>query len=149
MDNGKPAGGKWNYDQSNRQHYDGKVPLPDICDFKNDVSDIVAMVHRCQVPTFGRINAKRLIWPVNRNQALRQLQAFVDHRLPHFGTYQDAMTIENGFLFHSMLSFALNAKMLHPMEVIQAAIARSQSKSREAVEYRTARGVHRQILGLA
>ena len=123
MDNGKPAGGKWNYDQSNRQRYDGAVPLPETCAFSNDVSDIVAMIDRCQVPTFGRIDPKRLIWPVNRKQALRQLQAFVDHRLPRFGTYQDAMTTENGFLFHSLLSFALNTKMLHPMEVIQAAIA--------------------------
>ena len=54
MDNGKPAGGKWNYDQSNRQRYDGAVPLPEICAFSNDASDIVAMIDSCQVPTFGR-----------------------------------------------------------------------------------------------
>ena len=109
------------------------MPLPETCAFNNDVCDIVAMIDRCQVPTFGRIDPQRLLWPVNRRQALRQLQAFVDHRLPHFGTYQDAMTAENGFLFQSMLSFALNTKMLHPMEVIQAAIARSQTISGEAV----------------
>jgi deoxyribodipyrimidine photolyase-related protein len=39
----------------------------------NDVSDIVAMLDRCQVPTFGRIDPKRLIWPVTRKQALAQL----------------------------------------------------------------------------
>ena len=147
MDNGRPLGGKWNYDQRNRQRYDGKVPLPEICAFNNDVSDIVAMIHRCQVPTFGRIDPKRLIWPVNRKQAQRQLQAFVDQRLPHFGTYQDAMTAENGFLFHSLLSFALNTKMLHPMEVIQAAIARSHSTSGEAVGIEQLEGFVRQILG--
>ena len=147
IDNGKPAGGKWNYDQSNRQRYDGKVPLPEVCTFGNDVSDIVAMIERCQVPTFGRIDPQRLIWPVNRNQALRQLHSFVDQRLPHFGTYQDAMTTENGFLFHSVLSFALNTKMIHPMEVIQAAIARSQSASDEAVGVEQLEGFVRQILG--
>lgn len=91
------------------------------------------MIERCQVSTFGRIDPKRLIWPVNRNQALRQLQMFVEQRLPHFGTYQDAMTAENGFLFHSLLSFALNTKMLNPMEVIRAAITRFQSTFGEAV----------------
>ena len=30
MDGGKPAGGKWNYDQSIRRRYDGKVPLAKI-----------------------------------------------------------------------------------------------------------------------
>ena len=147
MDNGKPVGGKWNYDQSNRQRYDGKVPLPEICAFANDVSDIVAMIYRCQVPTFGRVDPKRLIWPVTRKQALHQLQAFVDHRLPYFGTYQDAMTTKSGFLFHSLLSFALNTKMLHPMEVIQAAIARFQSTSGEVVSIEQLEGFIRQILG--
>jgi deoxyribodipyrimidine photolyase-related protein len=147
IDDGRPTGGKWNYDQSNRQRYDGKVPLPEICVFSNDVSDIVAMLDRCQVPTFGRIDPKRLIWPVSRKQALRQLKAFVDHRLPHFGTYQDAMTAKNGFLFHSLLSFALNTKMLNPMEVIQAAIARFQSTSGAAVGIEQLEGFIRQILG--
>jgi deoxyribodipyrimidine photolyase-related protein len=144
---GKPVGGKWNYDQSNRQRYDGAVTLPETCLFSNDVSDIVAMLDRCQVPTFGRIDPKRLIWPVTRKQALQQLQAFVDQRLSHFGTYQDAMTTENGFLFHSLLSFALNAKMLNPMEVIQAAFDRFQSTSGEAVGIAQLEGFVRQILG--
>ncbi len=149
MDGGKPAGGKWNYDQSNRQRYGGAVSLPEACLFSNDVSDIVAMLDRCQVPTFGRIEPQRLIWPVTRKQALQQLQAFVDQRLPHFGTYQDAMATESAFLFHSLLSFALNTKMLHPMEVIQAAMDRSRSTSgytpRSAVWFHgvTARTAHR------
>jgi deoxyribodipyrimidine photolyase-related protein len=147
MDDGKPVGGKWNYDQSNRQRYDGAVTLPETCLFSNDVSDIVAMLDRCQVRTFGRIDPKRLIWPVTRKQALQQLQAFVDQRLSHFGTYQDAMTTENGFLFHSLLSFALNAKMLNPMEVIQAAFDRFQSTSGEAVGIAQLEGFVRQILG--
>ncbi len=57
------------------------------------------------------------------------------------------MTTENGFLFHSLLSFALNTKMLHPMEVIQAATARLQSKSGEAVGIEQMEGFIRQILG--
>ena len=147
MNDGKPVGGKWNYDQSNRQRYDGAVTLPETCLFSNDVSDIVAMLDRCQVRTFGRIDPQRLIWPVTRKQALQQLQAFVDQRLSHFGTYQDAMTTENGFLFHSLLSFALNAKMLNPMEVIQAAFDRFQSTSGEAVGIAQLEGFVRQILG--
>jgi deoxyribodipyrimidine photolyase-related protein len=147
VDNGKPVGGKWNYDQSNRRRYDGAVPVPEAKRFANDVSDIVAMIHRCQVPTFGRIDPQRLIWPVTRRQALSQLQDFIEHRLLHFGTYQDAMTSTNGFLFHSLLSFALNTKMLHPMEVIQAAIACARSASGQAVSIEQLEGFVRQILG--
>jgi hypothetical protein len=58
------------------------------------------------------------------------------------------MTTENGFLFHSLLSFALNAKMLHPMEVIQAAFARFQSTSgASGGRSRSWKGFVRQILG--
>ncbi|MEJ2641191.1 MAG: hypothetical protein P8010_16615 [Desulfosarcinaceae bacterium] len=57
------------------------------------------------------------------------------------------MTTENGFLSHSLLSFALNAKMRHPMEMIQAAIAQSQSTSGEAAGVERLEGFIRQIPG--
>ena len=147
MDDGKPTGGKWNYDHSNRNRYDGVVPIPAATVFDNDVSNIVAMIHRCGVPTFGEIDPKKFIWPVTRDQALSQLANFIDKRLPHFGTYQDAMTAGSWSLFHSLLSFALNTKMLHPMEVIQAAIARTQATSGATVSVEQLEGFVRQILG--
>ena len=147
MEDGRPAGGKWNYDHSNRRRYDSAVPLPEAAVFDNDVSDIVAMIDRCGVPTFGDIDARGFIWPVTRDQALHQLSTFIDHRLPHFGTYQDAMTAGSWCLFHSLLSFGLNTKMLHPMEVIQAAIARSQATSGVTVSIEQLEGFVRQILG--
>lgn len=147
MEDGKPTGGKWNYDHSNRNRYDGNIPLPKSPFFNNDVSDIVAMIHRCGVETFGEIKPKGFIWPVTRKQALIQLRTFMDKRLPHFGTYQDAMTADNQTLFHSLLSFALNTKMLHPMEVIEAAIARSLATSGETVGIEQVEGFVRQILG--
>lgn len=67
------------------------------------------------MPTFDQIDPKRLIWPVTRKQTLPQLQAFTDQWLPYFGNFQDAMITESAFLFHSLLSFALNTKMLHPI----------------------------------
>jgi deoxyribodipyrimidine photolyase-related protein len=143
----KPAGGKWNYDQSNRNRYDGAVPLPSAKRYKNDVTDIVEMIDHCGVTTFGEIEPQRFIWPVTRKQALGQLQEFVERRLPHFGTYQDAMAEQSWSLFHSRLSFALNTKMLHPLEVIRAAIKQSQKKSGRTVGIEQLEGFVRQILG--
>jgi deoxyribodipyrimidine photolyase-like uncharacterized protein len=51
------------------------------------------------------------------------LAHFVEHALPWFGPYQDAMSTRSTTLFHSGLSFALNVKLLHPREVIDAAVA--------------------------
>ena len=144
---GKPLGGKWNYDHSNRSRYDGAVPLPSAKVYRNDVSDIVAMIDRCGVKTIGEIDPQYFVWPVNRKQAESQLQDFVQKRLAHFGTYQDAMVTDNGSLFHSRLSFALNTKMLHPMEVIQAAVTAAQKNAGQTIELEQLEGFIRQILG--
>ena len=144
VEEGRPEGGQWNFDQHNRNRYDGAVPLPPPKTFRNDVGDIVAMIDACGVKTIGAIRPSHFIWPVTRRQALTQLRDFVDVRLPHFGTYQDAMTTESWSLFHARLSFALNTKMLHPMEVIQAAIDRARQG---AVGIEQLEGFVRQILG--
>jgi deoxyribodipyrimidine photolyase-related protein len=57
------------------------------------------------------------------------------------------MTSDSWSLFHSRLSFALNTKMLHPMEVIRAAIEQSKKKSGQAVGIEQLEGFVRQILG--
>ncbi len=144
---GKPVGGKWNYDQLNRNRYDKEVPVPPAKVFKNDVSNIVEMISLCGVKTFGEIDPRNFIWPVSRSQALEQLNDFVRTRLPYFGTYQDAMTSESWSMFHSRLSFALNTKMLHPMEVIQAAVTQAQSSSDQKISIEQLEGFVRQILG--
>jgi deoxyribodipyrimidine photolyase-related protein len=102
------------------------------------------MIDRCGVKTIGAIAPQCFDWPISRSQALEQQEDFVRHRLPHFGTYQDAMTLESETLFHSRLSFALNTKMLHPMEVIRAALARGR---RAPIDIAQLEGFVRQILG--
>ena len=147
IEDGKPAGGKWNYDQDNRNRYDGAVKLPEAKAFKNDVTEIAEMIERSGAKTFGQIEPKRFIWPVTRRQALSQLKEFVGQRLAHFGTYQDSMTTESWSLFHSRLSFALNTKMLNPMEVIASAISASRKKSGPEIGIEQLEGFVRQILG--
>lgn len=146
MDNDKPEGGKWNYDADNRKAF-GKAGPPEIpmpCDFSED--EIVEQVRK-EVEQYlpdlpGRL--ERFFWPVNRQQALRALDDFIDKRLPTFGDYQDAMWKGEPWLFHSRISMAINLKLLHPMEVIQIAekAYRLGQAPLNAVE-----GFIRQILG--
>jgi deoxyribodipyrimidine photolyase-related protein len=146
MDQDKPVGGKWNFDQKNRQAYDQKVPIPDPMLFANDVSAIAKCIHKKGVKTIGEIQAHQLIWPVTRVQALALLDYFVITVLPAFGTYQDAMLSTNWHLFHSRLSFALNSKLIDPLEVIQAAIKAWKSQN-PPIEIQQIEGFVRQILG--
>ncbi len=146
MDDNKPVGGKWNFDQSNRRRYNNNVPIPKPITFSNNVSDITDMIEKTKIKTFGDIQSEQLIWPVNRSQAITALNDFLTCRLPHFGTYQDAMTNQSWSVFHSRLSFVLNTKILHPMEVIQAAID-TWKKNKEVISIQQVEGFIRQILG--
>lgn len=150
MNANQPLGGKWNYDAENRH----KLTVADLADipepllFANDVEAILSRLERHSVEYFGRITEK-LIWPTNRQQALKLLAYFCRHNLPQFGRFQDAMTGSTPHqwsLYHSRLSFALNAKMLHPMLVIQAAI-QTYEESRDQISLAQIEGFVRQILG--
>ena len=122
MDGANPAGGQWNFDHDNREKMDADVKLPPKSSVISDVSIVYERIQKAELASFGKIDPLCFVWPLNREQALQVLDEFVKHRLPLFGTYQDAMTDRDAFLFHSRISFALNVKILHPMEVINRCV---------------------------
>ncbi|MCU6434573.1 cryptochrome/photolyase family protein [Undibacterium sp. Jales W-56] len=143
-DAAKPAGGQWNYDHDNRKPWRGTPPEPVDARICHDHSALWHAIVAAGVQSFGNPQAHQLAWALNRAEALQQLDAFIEQALPHFGDFQDAMNSHAWRLFHSLLSFALNVKMLNPREVVGKAEAayRSGHASLAAVE-----GFIRQILG--
>ncbi len=117
----KPAGGQWNFDHDNRKSWRGDPPEPFDTRVQHDHSALWASIVAAKVDSFGRPDAARIVWPLDRAEALQHLDAFIQHALPHFGDFQDAMSSKASRMFHSLLSFALNTKMLHPREVIAEA----------------------------
>lgn len=146
MDADKPVGDKWNYDAENRNKWKGSpgAPIHDIV--TTDVSDELADIKASKASYFGNIEAKKLLWPITREQALQTLSFFTANALPFFGMYQDAMSKKEPFLFHSRLSFALNVKLLHPLEVVNAAIEAWQQQP-GIITLPQVEGFVRQIIG--
>ncbi|MES2899733.1 MAG: cryptochrome/photolyase family protein [Pseudomonadota bacterium] len=140
----KPAGGQWNFDHDNRKSWRGEPPEPFDTRAQHDHAALWDSIVAAGVDSFGRPDAARIVWPLDRAEALQHLDAFIQHALPHFGDYQDAMSSTATRMFHSLLSFALNTKMLHPREVIAEAedAWRSGHAPLHSVE-----GFVRQILG--
>lgn len=144
-ENGEPEGGKWNFDQNNRKKWDEKTTIPKTYPVKNDVSGIVKEIAQAGIKTIGNIDAQNFSWPVNRNQSLEILDYFCKHHLKYFGTFQDAMHSREKFLFHSRLSFAMNAKLISPLEVVEKAIETYRNK--HEIELSQIEGFARQIIG--
>ena len=146
MDGKKPVGGQWNFDANNRGSFGKQGPgvIPEPTRFKPDAitQHVIELVnekfpdHPGSLASFG--------WPVTRQEALHALSEFIQHRLPFFGLYQDAMWEGHVWLYHSHLSSALNLKLLNPREVIKAA---TDALDEGNVPIEAVEGFVRQILG--
>jgi deoxyribodipyrimidine photolyase-related protein len=148
MDDGQPHGGTWNFDAENRQKWKGYPSTPVNFPIANDLFAVVQDIATAGIRTMGTIDATNVPWPITRKQALLVLDWFVTTCLAHFGPYQDAMSLSQPMLFHSRLSFALNVKFLHPLEVIQRVEQEYRNRQpNDAIPLPSAEGFIRQILG--
>ncbi len=141
---GKPEGGQWNFDADNRKPWPGTPAAPADTRPCHDHSQLWQTIEGAGVQTLGQPQASAFRWPLHRQEALQQLDHFMAHVLPHFGDFQDALSSKSWHLFHSLLSFALNTKMLQPREVVQGAEDAWRSGQ---VPLHAAEGFIRQILG--
>ncbi len=141
---GKPLGGQWNFDHDNRKPWPGLPCEPADWRSNHDHSALWQSIQQAGIASFGEPAAQHFLWPLNRAEALRQLDDFVAEALPYFGDFQDALTYRAWRLFHALLSFALNTKMLNPREVVAKATEAYESGH---VPLAAAEGFIRQILG--
>ena len=121
MNDGDPEGGEWNYDSENRKKLPKGYGPPDRKTTRQDdiTKEVMALVEDRFGDHFGTL--ENFHYGVTRDQALRQLDDFIDVALKDFGAYQDAMATGEDFLNHSLLSAYLNAGLLLPLEICQAA----------------------------
>ncbi|MGB0571011.1 MAG: cryptochrome/photolyase family protein [Alphaproteobacteria bacterium] len=144
MDGDKPEGGKWNFDTENRKPAKNSPLMQHPVRTEADAitNEVLDLVERRFPENFGTL---RPFWfAVTRDGALEALDAFIEHTLPFFGDFQDAMLQNEHFLFHSVLAQYINAGLLQPLEVCRKAEAAwySGHAPLNAVE-----GFIRQIIG--
>ena len=123
MDDGRPVGGKWNFDADNRRGFGRQGPgiLPSPPAFTPDAitRDVLRLVTREFTEHPGEL--ADFDWPVTPAGASVALEDFITHRLPGFGRYQDAMWTAEPFIYHSLLSSSLNLSLLAPRQAIDMA----------------------------
>ncbi|HEX4165053.1 MAG TPA: cryptochrome/photolyase family protein [Bryobacteraceae bacterium] len=147
MERGKPTGGRWNYDPENRKSFGKSGPgflLPKPKAFPPDriTAEVMQLVNKYFPKHPGTLN--RFDLPVTSKDAQAALHDFVKHRLPDFGSYQDAMWTDEPFLFHSRISAPMNLNLLDPHEVVMAV---EDAYHRGNTPLAAAEGYIRQIIG--
>lgn len=116
MDAGKPVGGKWNFDADNRKSARSDLFVPKPLQFHPDTitQDVLSLVNERFADHFGDLEP---FWfAIDRTGAEKARDHFIQDVLPAFGDYQDAMLAGEKFLYHSLLSFYMNAGLLDPLE---------------------------------
>jgi deoxyribodipyrimidine photolyase-related protein len=146
MEGTEPLTGKWNYDQENRNKLKDPLLLKPPKLHSKNVSEILDLLEECKVETIGSLDRNHFTWPTTRKESLEVLDYFCEHLLLRFGEYQDAMYTGDAFLFHSRLSFAMNTKMISPLEVVEK-VEIHWLEHQNYISIAQAEGFIRQIIG--
>lgn len=144
MSGDEPEGGRWNFDQDNRQSLPSDITIPARHRVEPDeiTRTVINQVAQRFSDHFGDL--EDFAFAVTGEDAQGQLDWFINEALPNFGAYQDAMKQGEAFLFHSVLSLYLNAGLLDPLKVCKQA---EQAYYDGAAPLNAVEGFIRQILG--
>lgn len=142
MDDGEPAGDKWNFDRDNREPPPadgGEWPEPMRSRLDGLDREVVTELSS-HLPGADPVGW----WATSRRAALARLDHFIDKVLAEFGPYEDAMLASNWHLAHSLLSPYLNLGLIFPAEVCD----RVEAAYRDGrVPINSAEGMIRQVIG--
>jgi deoxyribodipyrimidine photolyase-related protein len=118
---GKPTGGEWNFDKENRKPPTRGLTSPKRPSHKKSAitREVLALVEAKFPDHFGILEPFH--FAVTRDQAMLELDHFIETLLPNFGDYQDAMVAGEPYLYHSLISSYLNSGLLTPLEICQKA----------------------------
>lgn len=146
MEGDEPAGGRWNFDDENREPppKGNANPWADPQTSTLDDLDrqVLADLDEHGIDTWG--SDPDGTWATSRRSALSRLRHFVDHVLPQFGPHEDAMVERSWHLAHSVLSPYMNIGLLLPGEVCDAV---QEAFDRGDVPINSAEGFIRQVIG--
>ena len=120
---GKPVGGKLSFDAENREPWHGVPAAPEPPRFEIDSlrEEIAAEIDRHYAHHPGTLDLAAL--PATAEDARRCWAWAKATCLPHFGPFEDAMSVRSRGLFHTRISPLLNLGRLDPHEVLADVVA--------------------------
>jgi deoxyribodipyrimidine photolyase-related protein len=119
----KPIGGKFSYDEDNRERLPKDITPPTPVRIKQDsVSEKVFKDVDVFFPDHPG-DLKNFWLPTTRKDSEIWLKDFLKNRFNDFGPYEDALTVNSDFVYHSAISPMINIGLLTPDQVVKEALA--------------------------
>ena len=143
IENEKPVGGKWSFDDENRKKLPKGYLIPKLPVIKErDDSDEISNFINTEFNDHpGNINN---IFPYTTEQALDWLDTFFEERFKDFGPYEDAIFMGEHFQLHSALSSSMNLGIITPQQIIIKAKDYAEAND---IPLNSLEGFVRQIIG--
>jgi deoxyribodipyrimidine photolyase-related protein len=119
----QPVGGKWSFDEENRKKLPKGHPVPDVSTPARhpQVEEAIAWVGERFPDSPGNVHS--FAWPTSHEEAEAGFGQFLAERFDQFGPYEDAVSAEHPFVFHSVITPGLNVGLLRPQDVLHRALA--------------------------
>jgi len=140
--NNKPIGNKWSFDTENREKFPKNQKELNILTFNNSkyIIDAINYINSNFKNHYGNLIKDNFIYGINRQNALKLLKDFVKRKLDNFGKYEDALSSNIKFGYHSVLSPYTNIGLITPEDIIEE--VRNYKKNLASKE-----GFIRQVIG--
>ncbi len=144
IDHHKPRGGSWSFDTENRKKFPKGFQQPTYWQPQETDYIIQARKEITQAFPDNPGNDKNFIFPVTHADAKKWFNDFLQHRLADFGPYQDAISKNVPFGYHSLLSPLINSGLLTPDYILTTTLDYAE---KHKTPLNSLEGFIRQILG--
>ena len=142
--NETPVGGKWSFDDENRNKLPKNIIIPKspkIIETKHTKS-LKPIIEKNFHDHPGNINN---FWLATEyNDVIKLLNFFIKEKSNLFGDYEDAVSQKNNILFHSALSPYLNLGLITPKMIMEKILDFNKKKK---IKINSLEGYIRQIIG--
>ena len=143
--NNNPVGGKWTYDDQNREKYPKGKTTPKI-NFPNETKNHTEALAYVETyfPSNNGILDSSPIYPTDFETAEKWFDDFLKTRFKEFGPYEDAVLKEKSIINHSILSPIVNSGLISPRTIIEKTLEFYEENN---IPINSCEGFVRQVIG--
>ncbi len=141
---GKPEGGKWSFDEDNRNKLPKNISIPKFPKIieTNHTKKLKPIIERLFKDHPG--STDNFWFATNYEDVVKLLNFFIKEKINLFGDYEDAVNQKDKILFHSALSPYINLGLITPEFIIQKIL---EFHKKNKIRLNSLEGHIRQVIG--